>query len=203
MGNFAPVVGECEIGDLEVEGTIPASVRGVYLRNGPNPAREPLLGAARYHWFDGDGMLHWIRLGDDDDDDDDALEEKKKSPSSPSSPSAAAFVRPRVRAHEKLRARSLFGRVSVHRLARHHPRVARASSAPVHEGVRRLEIAGFAVLGRAEQKHRQQRREGARGCFIGDVRERQRVRAGVVPAFDDFRRVRFQKVVRDEGLLAG
>ena len=33
MGNFAPVVGECEIGDLEVEGTIPASVRGVYLRN--------------------------------------------------------------------------------------------------------------------------------------------------------------------------
>jgi carotenoid cleavage dioxygenase len=66
MGNFAPVVGECEIGDLEVEGTIPASVRGVYLRNGPNPAREPLLGAARYHWFDGDGMLHWIRLGDDD-----------------------------------------------------------------------------------------------------------------------------------------
>lgn len=90
MGNFAPVVGECEIGDLEVEGTIPASVRGVYLRNGPNPAREPLLGAARYHWFDGDGMLHWIRLGDDDESSDDALEEKKKSPSSPSSASAAA-----------------------------------------------------------------------------------------------------------------
>ena len=63
MGNFAPVVGECEIGDLEVEGSIPASVRGVYLRNGPNPAREPLLGAGRYHWFDGDGMLHWIKLG--------------------------------------------------------------------------------------------------------------------------------------------
>ena len=63
MGNFAPVVGECEICDLEVEGSIPASVRGVYLRNGPNPAREPLLGAGRYHWFDGDGMLHWIKLG--------------------------------------------------------------------------------------------------------------------------------------------
>ena len=90
MGNFSPVVGECEIGDLEVEGTITARVRGVYLRNGPNPAREPLLGAARYHWFDGDGMLHWIRLGDDDESSDDAMEEKKKSPSSPSSPSAAA-----------------------------------------------------------------------------------------------------------------
>ena len=63
MGNFAPVVGECEIGDLDVEGSIPESVRGVYLRNGPNPAREPLLGAGRYHWFDGDGMLHWIKLG--------------------------------------------------------------------------------------------------------------------------------------------
>jgi carotenoid cleavage dioxygenase len=95
MGNFAPVVGECEIGDLEVEGTIPASVRGVYLRNGPNPAREPLLGAARYHWFDGDGMLHWIRLGDDDDDD--ALEEKKEVSFSFVSFAAASYGRAYVR----------------------------------------------------------------------------------------------------------
>ena len=94
MGNFAPVVGECEIGDLEVEGSIPASVRGVYLRNGPNPAREPLLGAARYHWFDGDGMLHWIRLraGDDGDDGDggDARNESKKTAAPPAKAKSAA-----------------------------------------------------------------------------------------------------------------
>ena len=119
MGNFAPVVGECEIGDLEVEGTIPASVRGVYLRNGPNPAREPLLGAARYHWFDGDGMLHWIRLGDDDDDDD-ALEKKKtsskKSPSKEKEKSAKkaaasygrAYVRTKNFEREAARGESLY-----------------------------------------------------------------------------------------------
>ena len=61
-GNFAPVVGECELRDLEIVGALPPGVSGVYLRNGPNPAREPLLGADRYHWFDGDGMIHWIRL---------------------------------------------------------------------------------------------------------------------------------------------
>ena len=44
--------------DLRVDGTLPPSVSGVFLRNGPNPAREPLLGADRYHWFDGDGMVH-------------------------------------------------------------------------------------------------------------------------------------------------
>ena len=48
--------------DLRVDGTLPPSVSGVFLRNGPNPAREPLLGADRYHWFDGDGMVHWVRL---------------------------------------------------------------------------------------------------------------------------------------------
>lgn len=61
--NFAPVVGECTLRDLRVEGALPPAVRGVYLRNGPNPKHEPLLGARRYHWFDGDGMVHWVRLG--------------------------------------------------------------------------------------------------------------------------------------------
>ena len=61
-GNFAPVVGECVVDDLVVDGVLPRGLDGVYLRNGPNPAHEPLLGARRYHWFDGDGMVHWIRL---------------------------------------------------------------------------------------------------------------------------------------------
>ena len=61
-GNFAPVVGECTLDDLVVDGVLPPGLDGVYLRNGPNPAHEPLLGARRYHWFDGDGMVHWIRL---------------------------------------------------------------------------------------------------------------------------------------------
>ena len=62
QGNFAPVVGECVVDDLVVDGVLPRGLDGVYLRNGPNPAHEPLLGARRYHWFDGDGMVHWIRL---------------------------------------------------------------------------------------------------------------------------------------------
>ena len=61
-GNFAPVVGTCEITNLVVHGSIPASAAGVFLRNGPNPAFEPKLGPDRYHWFDGDGMLHWVLL---------------------------------------------------------------------------------------------------------------------------------------------
>ena len=55
--------GECEIDRLRVvRGAVPRDLSGVFLRNGPNPAREPLLGVDRYHWFDGDGMIHWIRI---------------------------------------------------------------------------------------------------------------------------------------------
>ena len=68
-GNFAPVVGECTLDDLVVDGVLPPGLDGVYLRNGPNPAHEPMLGARRYHWFDGDGMVHWIRLNNSSDDD--------------------------------------------------------------------------------------------------------------------------------------
>ena len=46
--------------DLPVTGTIPESLRGRFLRNGPNPigAVDP----ATYHWFGGDGMVHGVRL---------------------------------------------------------------------------------------------------------------------------------------------
>ncbi|KAG6389650.1 hypothetical protein SASPL_151122 [Salvia splendens] len=58
-GNFAPVdelpPTACEV----VEGSIPASLRGAYIRNGPNP-HFTLRGP--YHPFDGHGMLHSIRI---------------------------------------------------------------------------------------------------------------------------------------------
>lgn len=59
MGPYAPVDTEIDASDLEVIGEIPADLEGLYVRNGPNP-RFPTQG--RYHWFDGDGMLHAIYL---------------------------------------------------------------------------------------------------------------------------------------------
>lgn len=61
MGPYAPVDTEIDASDLEVIGEIPADLQGLYVRNGPNP-RYPTEG--RYHWFDGDGMLHAIQFED-------------------------------------------------------------------------------------------------------------------------------------------
>src|SRR5688572_8882789 len=61
QGNFAPVKQELDTPALEVIGEIPRDLRGTYYRNGPNQAFEPI---GRYHWFDGDGMIHAIRLED-------------------------------------------------------------------------------------------------------------------------------------------
>ncbi len=60
QGNFAPWRMEGTADDLEVIGEIPRDLNGTFYRNGPNPAYEP---AGRYHWFDGDGMIHAITLG--------------------------------------------------------------------------------------------------------------------------------------------
>lgn len=57
--NYAPVATEVTAWDLEVRGSLPPSLEGTYVRNGPNPvAADP----ANYHWFSGDGMLHGVRL---------------------------------------------------------------------------------------------------------------------------------------------
>lgn len=59
VGNFAPVADETTITGLVVDGTIPASLAGAYLRIGPNPignAPEP------YDWALGDGMVHAVTL---------------------------------------------------------------------------------------------------------------------------------------------
>ena len=60
-GNLFPVGDEIDVPSLEVTGEIPAGLHGSFVRNGPNPAFEPL---ARYHMFDGDGMLHGVRFED-------------------------------------------------------------------------------------------------------------------------------------------
>ncbi|MBL8379994.1 MAG: carotenoid oxygenase family protein [Burkholderiales bacterium] len=60
---FAPVTEEATLGEtaLRIEGTLPRDFGGLYVRNGPNAQFRP---EGRYHWFDGDGMLHAIRFAD-------------------------------------------------------------------------------------------------------------------------------------------
>jgi hypothetical protein len=62
-GVFAPVADERDLSDLPVVGEVPPDLRGVYLRNGPNPLYPP-LGSYTYP-LDGDGMVHGIWIGDD------------------------------------------------------------------------------------------------------------------------------------------
>jgi carotenoid cleavage dioxygenase-like enzyme len=60
-GNFGPWREEGLTENLQVIGEIPRDLNGTFFRNGPNPAFEP---EGRYHWFDGDGMIHAIRIAD-------------------------------------------------------------------------------------------------------------------------------------------
>ncbi len=62
-GRFAPVRTETDASDLQVEGTLPADIDGVFMRNGPNPMFPP-LGSYTYP-LEGDGMIHavWIAHG--------------------------------------------------------------------------------------------------------------------------------------------
>ncbi len=58
-GNFAPIQSEITAENLEVIGELPADLNGTFVRNGPNPQFPP---KGRYHWFDGDGMLHGVEI---------------------------------------------------------------------------------------------------------------------------------------------
>lgn len=60
-GAWRPQTTEYDAWDLDVEGEIPRDLTGTYLRNTENPVLPPI---ARYHPFDGDGMLHSISFGD-------------------------------------------------------------------------------------------------------------------------------------------
>ncbi|WP_322029402.1 carotenoid oxygenase family protein [Paraburkholderia sp. J76] len=57
QGGYAPVYEENVFDDLKVIGEIPSDLNGMYVRNGPNPR---FVEEGRYHWFDGDGMLHSV-----------------------------------------------------------------------------------------------------------------------------------------------
>lgn len=60
QGNFAPVQEEITADDLVVIGELPPDLFGMFVRNGPN-SRFASIG--RYQWFDGDGMLHGVLIG--------------------------------------------------------------------------------------------------------------------------------------------
>ncbi|PON40749.1 Carotenoid cleavage dioxygenase [Trema orientale] len=60
-GNFAPVHEMPPTEDLPVIGYLPQCLNGEFVRVGPNPKFPPVAG---YHWFDGDGMVHGVRIKD-------------------------------------------------------------------------------------------------------------------------------------------
>jgi carotenoid cleavage dioxygenase-like enzyme len=60
-GHFAPVADECREETLEIEGELPADLEGCYLVNSPNQRFKP---PGKYHYYDGDGMLHALYLRD-------------------------------------------------------------------------------------------------------------------------------------------
>ncbi|MFA9563890.1 MAG: carotenoid oxygenase family protein [Acidimicrobiales bacterium] len=60
-GLLAPVQDERSDRHLEVQGELPAGLRGMFVRNGPNPQLTPLDG---YLPFDGDGMVHAVYFED-------------------------------------------------------------------------------------------------------------------------------------------
>jgi len=62
-GAFAPIGPEVDASDLEVvSGRIPEDLRGVYVRNGPNPRFQP---TSYVYPLEGDGMIHavWFANG--------------------------------------------------------------------------------------------------------------------------------------------
>ena len=58
-GFFAPVFDEIDVDHLRIEGELPRDLNGTFVRNSSNPRFAP---QGRYHWFDGDGMLHAVEL---------------------------------------------------------------------------------------------------------------------------------------------
>lgn len=59
QANYAPIRTEDNFKDLPIEGKIPPDMNGAYMRNGPNPAFEPI---SYTYPLDGDGMIHAIYI---------------------------------------------------------------------------------------------------------------------------------------------
>ncbi|MBL8600427.1 MAG: carotenoid oxygenase family protein [Myxococcales bacterium] len=59
VGPFAPVRDEITVDALAVLGALPHDLHGMFVRNGANPRFAP---KGRYHWFDGDGMVHGVHF---------------------------------------------------------------------------------------------------------------------------------------------
>ena len=60
--NYAPVAAENRAVPAKlVHGSIPEGLEGVFIQIGPNPIPHH-LGKKRYHWFDGHGHLHALRI---------------------------------------------------------------------------------------------------------------------------------------------
>ncbi len=57
QGGFEPVTEELTVTSLDVTGSLPPEIDGLYVRNGSNPAS-----GTSPHWFLGDGMVHGVRL---------------------------------------------------------------------------------------------------------------------------------------------
>src|SRR5208282_4989907 len=59
LGPYEPIHEERTFRLQLLEGGLPDDLNGVYVRNGPNPQHHPI---GRYHWFDGDGMVHAVHF---------------------------------------------------------------------------------------------------------------------------------------------
>jgi carotenoid cleavage dioxygenase-like enzyme len=61
QGNYAPVLDEhVNAPTTIISGVIPDDVEGLFLRIGPNPIAHHV--SRGYHWFDGHGMVHGMRV---------------------------------------------------------------------------------------------------------------------------------------------
>ncbi len=59
QGGFAPVSDEHALALTDITGEVPKDLNGMHVRNGPN---RRFAAPGRYHFFDGDGMLHAVRF---------------------------------------------------------------------------------------------------------------------------------------------
>ena len=61
QGNWTPIHEEITAENLKIIGKLPADLEGMFVRNGPNLQFPP---KQNYHLFEGDGMIHGVRLRD-------------------------------------------------------------------------------------------------------------------------------------------